>query len=208
MINPVPTVYLVDDALSVRKGLERLIKSVGLNITTFASGEEFLRHKQYKQPSCLILDICLPGLSGMELHTKLIQENICLPIIFITGYGNISMSVKAMKNGAVDFLQKPFNDQEIISAINKAIDKSIRIQQEADEHTKIQSMLDILTPREYEMLRWVITGMLNKQIAFELNITERTVKAHRSKIMKKMQVVSIVELFRITQKCGITPAEK
>jgi len=208
MTRPVPTIFIVDDTSSVRKGLERLIRSAGFNAETFASGEEFLRRKRHEDPSCLVLDVRLPGLSGMDLQKRLVQENTYMPIIFITGHGNIPMSVKAMKNGAVDFLPKPFDGKELLSAIDRAIDKAIRIRQDAAEKAKVQSMVDTLTPREYDILRWVITGMLNKQIAFKLKVTERTVKAHRGSVMQKMQVVSVADLVRITQKCGITPAEK
>jgi two-component system, LuxR family, response regulator FixJ len=208
MTRTVPIVFIVDDTSSVRKGLERLIKSAGFNVETFASGEEFLRRKRHRGPSCLVLDVRLPGLSGIDLQKRLVQENVSVPIIFITGHGNIPMSVKAMKNGAVDFLPKPFDGKELLSAIDRAIDKAVRIKQDMDERTKIQSMVDTLTPREYDILRWVITGMLNKQIASKLKITERTVKSHRGRVMQKMQVVSVAELVRITQKCGITPVEK
>lgn len=205
MTNPVPTVYIVDDDASVRKGLERLIRSAGLKVETFPSGENFLRSNSHSAPSCLILDVRMHGLSGIELQKKLIMAGNPLPVIFITGHGNIPMSVKAMKNGAVDFLPKPFSDEELLSAINRAIDKDIKIRAEKAEKEKFQNCLNALTPREREVLPWLLTGMLNKQIAAKLNITEKTIKVHRSRVMRKMQVESIAELVRISEKCGITP---
>ncbi len=202
------TVFIADDDPSVRKGLERLIKSAGFKVEAFASAEEFLKRKPYRNPSCLVLDVRLPGLSGIDLQKELAQKSISLPIIFITGHGNIPMSVKAMKDGAVDFLPKPFDDKALFSAINQAIEKDReRFKKEALK-SKIQRRVNTLTSREYEVLRWVITGMLNKQIAPKLGVTEKTIKVHRGRLMHKMQTVSVADLVRLTQKCGITPAKK
>ena len=202
-----PMVFVADDDLSVRKGLERLIKSVGLKVETFASAEEFLQRRPYREgPSCLVLDVRMPGLSGIDLQNELTRKDIFLPIIFITGHGDIPMSVKAMKNGAVDFLPKPFDDKTLLSAIDRAIDKDVERRKEHAEKAKIQRRVNTLTPREYEVLRWVITGMLNKQIASQLKVTEKTIKVHRGRLMQKMQVVSVAELVRLAQKCGIPPA--
>ncbi len=203
-----PMVFIADDDPSVRKGLERLIKSVGFKVETFASSEEFLQRKRYSGPSCLVLDVRMPGLSGIDLQKELAQKGISLPIIFITGHGNIPMSVKAMKDGAVDFLPKPFDDKELLSAIDRAIDKDVEKRKDEAEKTKIERRVTSLTPREYQVLRWVITGMLNKQIASQLKVTEKTIKVHRGRVMQKMQVISVAELVRLTQKCGITPAQK
>ncbi len=201
--------FIVDDDPSVRKGLERLIKSAGFKVETFASAEEFLERKPYRGgPSCLVLDVSMPGLSGIDLQKELTRKGMSLPIIFITGHGNIPMSVKAMKNGAVDFLPKPFNDKELLSAIDRAIDKDIEKLKKHSETAKIQRRINTLTPREYDVLRWVITGMLNKQIAAKLKVTEKTVKVHRGRVMQKMRVLSVAELVRLTQKCGIAPAKK
>ncbi len=201
--------FIVDDDPSVRKGLERLIKSAGFKVETFASAEEFLECKPYRGgPSCLVLDVSMPGLSGIDLQKELTRKGMSLPIIFITGHGNIPMSVKAMKNGAVDFLPKPFNDKELLSAIDRAIDKDIEKLKKHSETAKIQRRINTLTPREYDVLRWVITGMLNKQIAAKLKVTEKTVKVHRGRVMQKMRVLSVAELVRLTQKCGIAPAKK
>lgn len=208
MINPVPTVFIVDDDSSVRKGLERLIRSAGFKVEAFSSGEEFLERKLDISPSCLVLDVRMRGLSGIDLQKKLIREGIPLPVIFITGHGNIPMSVKAMKDGAVDFLPKPFSDKELLSAINRAIDKDVKLRKQQAEKSEILNRMDTLTPREKDVLPWLITGMLNKQIAARLKITEKTIKVHRGRVMQKMEAESIAELVRITQKCGITPPEK
>lgn len=204
-----PMVFIADDDLSIRKGLVRLVKSAGFGAEAFASAEDFLRRKPYKAgPACLVCDVRMPGLSGIDLQKELIQKGISIPIVFITGHGSIPMSVKAMKNGAVDFLSKPFDDKELFFALSRAIDKSSRIRKNEAEKAKIQRRIDTLTPREYECLRWVITGMLNKQIALQLKVSEKTIKAHRGRLMRKMQVVSVADLVRLTQKCGITPPKK
>lgn len=209
MRKPAPLVFIADDDSSVRKGLERLIKSTGLKVETFASAEEFLQRKPYRGgPSCLVLDVRMPGLSGIDLQKELIQKGVSLPIIFITGHGSIPMSVKAMKDGAIDFLPKPFSEEELLSAIDRAVDKAVQVRKNESEKSKIQRRVKTLTPREYECLRWVITGMLNKQIAPKLGVTEKTIKVHRGRLMQKMQVVSVADLVRLTQKVGITPAKK
>jgi len=204
-----PRVFIADDDPSVRKGLERLMRSAGLTAETFSSAEEFLDRKPYRVgPSCLVLDVCMPGLSGIDLQKELIRKGISLPIIFITGHGDIPMSVKAMKNGAVDFLPKPFADKELLSAIDRAIEKCARIRKNESEKNRIQRRVDTLTPREHECLRWVITGMLNKQIAPKLGVAEKTVKVHRGRVMHKMQAASVADLVRLAQKCGINPPKK
>lgn len=209
MRKSIPIVFIADDDPSVRKGLERLIKSAGFKVETFASAEEFLQRKPYRGgPSCLVLDVRMPGLSGIDLQKELIQKGISLPIIFITGHGSIPMSVKAMKDGAVDFLPKPFDEKDLLFAIDRAIDKDVQMRKNEAEKIKIRHRLNTLTPREYDVLRWVITGMLNKQIASKLKVTEKTIKVHRGRLMQKMQVVSVADLIRLTQKCGITPAKK
>jgi len=203
-----PMVFIVDDDASVCKGLERLIKSIDFKVETFASAEEFIQRKTYRGPSCLVLDVRMPGLSGIDLQKELVKKEISLPIIFITGHGDIPMSVKAMKDGAIDFLPKPFDEKDLLSAIDKAIDRDIQRRKQQAEKVKIQRRINILTPREYQVLRWVITGMLNKQIAYKLGITEKTIKVHRGRVMQKMQVVSVAELVRLAEKCGITPPKK
>lgn len=207
MKNHGSTVFVIDDDHSIQKSLSRLIRSVGYNVEVFASANEFLHRKHYEDPCCLVLDVRMPGLSGLDLQEELKKKEISIPIIFITGHGNIPMSVKAMKSGAVDFLPKPFDDQELIDAIYHAIEKANKIKKEHDYVVKIQRLIDHLTPREFEVLRFVITGMLNKQIAIKLGVSEKTVKVHRGRIMEKMQVGSVAELVRLTEKVGITPAQ-
>lgn len=172
----------------------------------FSSSEEFLEREPCKGVYCLILDIQLPGLNGIELQKWLAQKGISIPIIFITGNGDIPMSVKAMKNGAEDFLPKPFDEKDLISAIRLAIERNKQIRKQCLEKRKILNRIDSLTPRELEVFRWLITGMLNKQIAYELSITEKTIKVHRGRIMKKMQVESVAQLVRLAEKASIKPA--
>jgi len=208
MKKSIPMVFIVDDDASVRKGLERLIKSVGFKVETFALAEEFLQRKSYKGLSCLVLDVRMPGLSGIDLQKELAKKEISLPIIFITGHGDIPMSVKAMKDGAVDFLPKPFDEKDLLFAIDQAIDRDAEEQKQQAERARIQRRVNTLTPREHQVLRWVITGMLNKQIAYKIGITEKTVKVHRGRLLHKMQVVSVAELVRFAQKCGITSPKR
>jgi len=204
----IPMVFIVDDDASVRKSLERLIKSVGFKVELFASAEEFLERKPYRGPNCLVLDVRMPGLSGIDLQKELARKNISLPIIFITGHGDIPMGVKAMKGGAVDFLPKPFDDKDLLSAIDQAIDKDVQRRKEDAVKAKIQRRVNTLTPREYEVLTWVITGMLNKQIASKLGVGEKTIKVHRGRVMQKMQVLSVAELVRLAQIAEIFPPKK
>jgi FixJ family two-component response regulator len=202
------TIFIVDDDPSVRKALERLVRASGFNVQTFASAEDFLACRpcqKPKDPACLVLDVWMPGLSGINLQQEMAKAGIHLPIVFITGHGDIPMSVRAMKNGAVDFLPKPFGEEELLSAINEALIKSARLQKEATEKAEIQSRINTLTPREYEVLRWVITGMLNKEIAIALKVTEKTIKVHRARVMQKMRASSVADLVRLAEKIGLTP---
>jgi len=207
MKNHGPTVFVVDDDPSIQKSLSRLIRSVGYNVEVFASANEFLRYEHYEGPCCLVLDVRMPGLSGLGLQEELKKKKLSIPIIFITGHGDIRMSVKAMKSGAVDFLPKPFDDQDLIDAIYHAIEKAKKIKTEHASVAKVQHLIYLLTPREFEVLRFVISGMLNKQIAIKLGASEKTIKVHRGRIMEKMQVESVAELVRLTEKVGITPAQ-
>jgi|SRR5690554_1301871 len=203
-----PTIFIVDDDPSIRKGLERLLRASGFKAQTFASAEEFLACRPCQEPSnpaCLVLDVRMPGISGINLQRELAKAGIPLPIVFITGHGDIPMSVRAMKNGAVDFLPKPFAEKELLTAVEQALAKAARLQKKAAEKAEIQRRVNTLTPREYEVLRWVITGMLNKQIAAELKITEKTIKVHRARVMQKMQADSVADLVRLAQKTGVTP---
>jgi FixJ family two-component response regulator len=188
--NP-PTVFLIDDDPSVRRALARLIKSAGYQVQIFVSAREFLeRMPDGAQPACLVLDVRMPGLSGIDLQRELRLTNLVLPIIFVTGHGDIPMTVKAMKAGAVDFLPKPVRDADLLRAIEQA---------------DIQRRIDTLTAREREVMSLVVKGRLNKQIASELGTVEKTVKVHRARVMDKMQVDSVAELVRIAEKIGAQP---
>ena len=204
-----PNVFLVDDDASVRRALARLIKSAGHNVQTFASAREFLGTKTGSQEAgCLVLDVRMPGLTGIDLQRELHIMNRNLPIVFITGHGDIPMSVKAMKAGAVDFLQKPVKDKDLLRAIEQSLARAARDQSQREEIAQIQKRVESLTPREFEVMALVVTGMLNKQIAFKLGTVEKTVKVHRARVMDKMGVDSIAELVRITEKINIPPAKK
>jgi FixJ family two-component response regulator len=208
MPDPKPTVFVVDDDPSVLKSLARLLRSLGFNVETFASAELFLARKHYDGIGCIVLDVSMPGLSGMDLQDQLSQADYSMPIIFITGHGNIPMSVQAMKKGAVDFLAKPFDDEELLQAVKKAIEKDREARAERAEVHDVLRRIEQLTPREHEILRYVITGMLNKQIALKLDIAEKTVKIHRGRIMEKLCVDSVADLVRLAEKAGIKPSEK
>jgi FixJ family two-component response regulator len=206
MPSAVPTVFLVDDDASVRKALMRLIKSAGYEVRAFASARDFLdnfRGREDDGPGCLVLDVRMPGLSGLDLQHELQATNTPLPIIFITGHGNIPMSVRAMKNGAVDFLPKPVKDKELLKAVEQALARADHDHTERLELEDIQRRLDSLTPREREVMSLVVRGFLNKQIAFELGTVEKTVKVHRARVMEKMEVQSLAELVRIAERAGL-----
>ena len=201
-----PTVFVIDDDPSVLKSLGRLLKSLGFDTETFASAELFLARKHYDGAGCIVLDVRMPGLSGMDLQDELSRADYSMPIIFITGHGNIPMSVQAMKKGAVNFLAKPFDDEELLQAVREAIEKDRRAKAERAEVHDALKLIEQLTPREHEIFRYVITGMLNKQIALKLDIAEKTVKVHRGRIMEKLCVESVADLVRLAEKAGIQPA--
>ena len=202
------TVNIVDDDPSVRKGLGRLLKSAGYEVEIFGSAREFLNVDPIcERPSCLVLDMKMPELSGFDLQQELKQKNYALPIVFITGHGDIPMSVKAMKIGAVDFLTKPFDEDDLLNAVQEALKKDIKTREAIDERQTILHKIESLTPREYEILTYVITGMLNKQIAYDLDISEKTVKVHRGRVMEKVGLDSVAQLVRMADKAGIQPAE-
>jgi FixJ family two-component response regulator len=208
MTEPNPTIFVIDDDASVRKSLSRLLRSAGYTTETFASAEEFLGRDPYNGIGCLLLDVQMPELSGMGLQKELNKADYHMPIIFITGHGDIPMSVEAMKDGALDFLTKPFHDKELLQVIEKAIEKDTYAKSEYDEILDIRRRIERLTLRENEILGYIITGMLNKQIAFELGIAEKTVKVHRGRIMEKLCVASVAELVRLAEKAGIKPTKK
>jgi RNA polymerase sigma factor (sigma-70 family) len=199
-----PVVFIVDDDASVRKSLERLVRSVGLRGETFASAPEFLQRAAADGPSCLVLDVRMPGVSGLALQERLAAARPRIPIIFITGHGDISMSVRAMKAGAVHFLPKPFNDQDLLETIQEAITRDRQAREEWAVLQDIQQRVARLTLRERDVLALVTAGLLNKQIAAELGMSEKTVKAHRAQVMQKMQVSSVAQLVLLAEKVGLT----
>jgi len=208
MVRPEPTIFVIDDDASVRKSLSRLLRSAGYTTETFASAEEFLGREHYTGIGCLLLDVQMPGLSGLGLQEELNKADYHMPIVFITGHGDIPMSVEAMKKGAIDFLTKPFHDKDLLQVIEKAIEKDTYARAEYDEILDIRRRIERLTLRENEILGYIITGMLNKQIAFELGIVEKTVKVHRGRILEKLCVGSVAELVRLTEKVGLKPAKE
>jgi FixJ family two-component response regulator len=202
------TVFLVDDDSSVRKALARLIRAAGYEVAPFASARQFLESKpETAGVACLVLDVRMPGVNGLELQEALQAAKIAIPIIFITGYGDIPMGVQAMKAGAVDFLPKPVCQETLLPAIEQALARAAGQRAEAAQLVDIRRRLESLTPREREVMALVVTGMLNKQIAWELGTVEKTIKVHRSRVMEKMAVDSIAELVRLAEKVGI-PAQK
>ncbi len=201
-----PIVFVIDDDASVREALRNLFRSVGLRVEVFGSASEFLQSKLPDIPGCLILDIRLPRVSGLDFQAELADAGIHIPIIFMTGHGDIPMSVRAMKAGAVDFLTKPFRDQDMLDAVTTAIERDRNSRHEAKTLSNLQALLATLTPREREVMALVTAGLMNKQIAAEIGIAEITVKIHRGHIMKKMAAKSLADLVRMAQTLGIRHA--
>lgn len=204
---PQPIVFVVDDDISVRESLELLIEFAGWQPETFASAEEFLARPRIATPSCLVLDVSLPALNGLELQKLIGADRVDMPIIFITGHGDVPMTVQAMKAGAVEFLIKPFYDEVLLSAIRHALKRSAAVLDEQAEITALRDSFDSLTPREQDVMRLVVAGMLNKQIGLKLGISEITVKAHRGKVMQKMQADSVADLVKTAVRLGLVPAK-
>jgi FixJ family two-component response regulator len=200
-----PVVFIVDDDSSVRRSLERLVRSVGLKAKSFASAKEFLQTGHGQETGCLVLDMRMPGISGLELQEKMTRAGFLLPIIFISGHGTVPMSVRAMKAGALDFLQKPFDEQDLLEAVYRALDRCRQAREEHHEMESLRARVRSLTPKEYEVFTCVITGMPNKNIADRLVTAEKTVKVHRAAIMKKMGAESVAALVRMAEKAGIHP---
>lgn len=200
-------VYIVEDDVSFRTSIERLLRASGFETIAFESAADFLKETALHRPACLLLDVQLPTMDGLELQAALNAAGISLPIVFMTGHGSIQMGVQAMKSGAVDFLPKPFDAEALQAAVAAAIARD-RARAEAENVLEqAQALIDMLTPREKEVLRWVIAGKLNKQIAFALGTTEKTIKVHRAHVMQKTGVTSVAELVRLAERSGITPAD-
>jgi FixJ family two-component response regulator len=199
-------IAIVDDDPSVRTGLERLIRSAGWKAETFASAQEFLTRDSAEAPSCLVLDLQLPGLSGLDLQKRMAEAGLETPIVFLTGHGNIPASVQAMKAGAVEFLTKPFDEEDLLRAIQEAIERDRHTRQQHADLSDLRNRYESLTAREQEVMRHVISGLLNKQVAAELNITEDTVKFHRGNIMRKMRTDSLADLVRMAESLRLARA--
>jgi FixJ family two-component response regulator len=198
-------VFVVDDDASLRASLQDLLESVGLRVAACASAQEFLRCPLPEGPSCLVLDVRLPGLSGLELQQRLAEADLAMPIIFITGHGDIPMSVQAMKAGAVEFLTKPFRDQVLLDAVHQALAHDRQARAQRAERAALRRRFEALTPRQRDVMARMVTGLLNKQIAGELGTSEATVKTHRKQVMAKMRAVSLADLIRIADQLGLLP---
>ncbi len=198
------TVFVVDDDPSARRGLGKLVRLAGYDVETFASGEEFLNRSPTHEPSCLVLDVRMPGLTGLDLQEAINEKGDAIPIVFITGHGDVSTSVRAMKAGAVDFLQKPFDAHDLLAAVEQAVARDAMDRVRRAEIADIREHVNSLTRREFEVFALVVTGMLNKQIGQELGTSEKTVKVHRGRVMQKMRANSVTDLVRFAEKVGVS----
>jgi FixJ family two-component response regulator len=198
-------VFLIDDDASVRRGVSRLLRSAGFKNEVFGSAADFLARDQHPGPACVIVDVRMPGINGMDLQDLLLQRRREEQLVFITGHGNISMCAQAMKAGAVDFLPKPFRDTELLECVGRALARAAEQRQRGAEKAEARHLLDLLTPREFEVMQLVVKGMLNKQIAAELGTAEKTIKVHRGRVMKKLGIASVPELVRLVETARIAP---
>jgi FixJ family two-component response regulator len=200
-----PLVFVIDDDESVRKGLKRLLRSANYDSEVFKSASDFLARPPHPGPACVIVDVQMPGINGIDFQKALIQRRREEQLVFITGYGNIPMCAQVMKAGAVDFLPKPFKSRELLKCVEDALDRSAEQRRRAAERNQARGLLDLLTPREFEVMQFVITGMLNKQVGGELGVAEKTVKVHRGRLMQKLGVTSVAELVHMVQRAGVPP---
>jgi FixJ family two-component response regulator len=201
-----PIIFIVDDDASVRTSLSRLLTAMGFRTETFGSAEDFLTRKRHEGVGCLVLDVRMPGLTGVDLQNELASADYSIPIVFITGHGDIPMGVNAIKKGAIDFIPKPFDDEQLLNAVTSAIEKHRVDRKVRAERENALRRIALLSPREYEIFRSIITGKLNKQIGYALNIAEKTVKVHRGRVMEKLEVNSVAELVCLAEKAGIEPS--
>jgi FixJ family two-component response regulator len=208
MAEPKEIVFVVDDDVSVREALASLIRSAGFSVQSFASAQEFLAFPRPDVPGCLVLDVELPGVTGLDLQEELAKSDVQIPIIFLTGHGDIPMSVRAIKAGALEFLTKPFDDQDLLQAIDQAVKRDRVTRRERAKIAELYDRYHSLTPREQEVMKWVVSGLLNKQIAAELGVSEIMIKVHRGQVMQKMQAESLADLVRISEKLALPRAQK
>ncbi len=203
MTSPKPIVFVIDDDESVRKSVKRVLTSAGYDSETFKTANDFLARPAHNGPSCIIVDVRMPGLNGIEFQETLTKRRREEPLIFITGHGDVPMCAQAMKAGAVDFLPKPFKSRELLNCVERALARSAKQRQSAGEKAEARRLLDLLTPREFEVMQLVSTGMLNKQVGGQLGTAEKTVKVHRGRVMQKLGVTSVAELVRLVQRAGV-----
>ena len=208
MMPPKSMVFVIDDDAGVRKGLKRLLTAAGYETEVFPSAADFLTRELHPGPSCLLVDVQMPGLNGIELQEMLLQRRRDEQLIFITGHGDIPMCARAMKAGAVDFLPKPFQPNELLSCVERALIRSKEQRHRMAEKKKARALLDLLTPREFEVMQLLTTGMLNKQVGGELGLAEKTIKVHRGFIMRKLGITSVAELVRLVEKAEVPPTQK